>query len=151
MRMQIARHVAFDTKQLSWIVPKGLASAEPKQIGGRRSNSPVSIRLSKQERQLVMEKAKQSGCSVNAYIKTSMLGTTHKAKLDPELKNVLLALNRELTAQGRNLNQIAKHLNAGSITHSTAMDALGPLSIALRDTHRLVRKALSGNREDFAL
>ncbi|MFY9287902.1 MAG: hypothetical protein WAO98_05315 [Alphaproteobacteria bacterium] len=75
----------------------------------RKRRNPVKVRLNEQERACVMLKAKHADMSVNAFIKCMILG----ADYDPNLREVFFMLNRELTAQGRNLNQIAKQLNSG--------------------------------------
>jgi hypothetical protein len=75
----------------------------------RASSHPLSIRLNKSQHELVRQKAKQAEMSVSAFVKCLILGLDY----DPHMQKLFLALNRELTAQGRNLNQIAKHLNNG--------------------------------------
>lgn len=135
-----------------WVSPKGLASAEPKQdknggdqkggAGRTGRSNPLTVRLSKSEREIIRAKADKAGCSVNAYVKTVVLGSAYKPAMDPELRRTLLDLNRELTAQGRNLNQIAKQLNSGQATAPEAEMMIDVLSRSLLRTHQCVRKAL---------
>ncbi|MDR3560896.1 MAG: hypothetical protein P4N59_05585 [Negativicutes bacterium] len=111
------------------VPPKTCAPAKP----GRRRPHPIRVRLSAIELRTVRENAKEVGCTLNAYVKASAL---KRLPMGPELQDMLFLLNRELTAQGRNLNQIAKHLNSGqaNISQGTAMlEAIrAPLIIALK-------------------
>lgn len=63
--------------------------------------------------------------------------------MNPELTRALLGLNRELTAQGNNLNQIAKHLNIGMVLPGQG-DMLNALAASIMATLRCVRETLAG-------
>jgi len=76
--------------------------------------------------------------SVNRFIKYATLG----AEYDPWLQKALLALNRELTAQGNNLNQIAKHHNSVPTTPSQTEAMLDVIGRSMLRTHKAVREAL---------
>ncbi|MFY9286909.1 MAG: hypothetical protein WAO98_00235 [Alphaproteobacteria bacterium] len=82
--------------------------------------------------------------AINEYIRATALAADYKPKTDPALQNALRMLNRELTAQGRNLNQIAKHLNSGaSLVESVAM--LETVRMPLIHALRAVKCALANN------
>lgn len=81
----------------------------------------ISIRLSPDDRQLLCERATARGMPSATYV--AVLVRSHLRKLTPLPLEELAALKRsiaELSAVGRNLNQIARTLNAGGRT-----DALG--------------------------
>lgn len=69
-------------------------------------------------------RSEMAGISVNRFVLASTLGSKYRPPADPELLKALFALNRELTAQGNNLNQIARQLNAGLIGMTTAVVSL---------------------------
>jgi hypothetical protein len=102
----------------------------------KRKRTILSVEFTEQQRCDIRDKARKANLSVNAYIKVSTLGSRYKPPIDPALHEALFALNRELTAQGRNLNQIAKHLNGGTATPRQGVALLeairGPLVQALR-------------------
>lgn len=104
-------------------------------------------RFSQTERELVEAKAKAAGLSVNELIRATTLGADYRPPLNPELVRALLALNRELTAQGNNLNQIAKHLNGGRATEAEAETMLGIIARSMLKTHKAIRTALAKGRE----
>ena len=54
-------------------------------------------------------------------------------------------LNRELTAQGRNLNQIAKYVNSGTATPSQSIGMLDAIRVPLGRALYAVRNALTPN------
>ena len=104
--------------------------------------SPLTVRLSERQRQLIRGKAKAAGMSVNGFVLASALGSDYRPPMNPELTRVLLALNRELTAQGNNLNQIARQLNAGIVLPGQE-SILGALAQSIQQTLRGVRAALA--------
>lgn len=75
------------------------------------ANKRVAIRLNEKELTKLEESAKVYGLSVGKFLK--------KTALDVRLRKPVFTHEesqkaiRELSAQGRNLNQIAKHLNEG--------------------------------------
>jgi hypothetical protein len=102
---------------------------------------PLGVRFSQTEIEIVRGKAKTAGCSTNSYIRAAALGSSYRPPLDPGLKRALLLLTRELTAQGNNVNQIARHLNAGIIPSGQGA-VLSALAASLEETLRRVREAL---------
>lgn len=97
--------------------------------------------MSEQQKKIIRAKAAVAGISVNRFILASALGSDYHPPADPELTRALLRLNRELTAQGNNLNQIARCLNAGQAlpVYSAMLEALAS---SLRRIHGDIRRAL---------
>jgi hypothetical protein len=115
--------------------------APPKSCGlkpKRRRASPVKVRLNESENEQVREEARRAEMSVNAFIKCAILGNRY----DPKMRIQLLSLNRELTAHGRNLNQIAKHLNGGTLAPSQGVAMLDTIRVPLVRALNAVKKAL---------
>jgi len=104
------------------VVPQ---AARPKSGGlkpRRKQASPINVRLNESEKEVVQKKARQAEMSVHAFMRYQILGPDY----DPHLRKLFLSLNRELTAQGRNFNQIAKHMNngGGSVEATGMLDAI---------------------------
>ena len=78
--------------------------------------------------------------SVNAFIKNAILEKNY----DPHVRILLLRVNRELTAQGRNLNQIAKQLNGGTATPAQGIAMLEAMRVPWRQALHAVGNALTG-------
>ena len=89
-------------------------TGEARAIRPRRP-SPLTVRLSEDQRRILKGKAAAAGTSVNRFVLASSLGSDYRPRTDPELARSLLRLCRELNAQGNNLNQIARQLNAGVV------------------------------------
>ena len=100
-------------------------------------------RFSKQEKDSVEAKADAAGLSINEYIRATSMGEGYKPPTNPELTKAILKLNRELTAQGNNLNQIAHHLNSGQSLPAEGSSLLAIISRSMLQTHKAVRDALS--------
>jgi len=109
---------------------------------GSRATS-IGVRLSSQERQLVIGRANNSGLKLSAYARSALLGADYVAKHDPVRRKLLQDLSRELGRQGNNLNQIAKQLNSGFITQDDAYALLNDLGGGLVAAHNAVRLAMS--------
>jgi hypothetical protein len=104
--------------------------------------NPLSVRFSAVELEIVKAKARMVGSSTNGYVRAAALGSSYCPPRDPELKRILLGLARELTAQGNNLNQVARRLNAGTAPamHGAMLEAL---TASLQDILQRVREALA--------
>lgn len=129
------------------VLPKSceLRSKSPneKQFKSKRP-PPKGVRYaSYEEIRLVETKAATAGLSPNAFIRAVTLGSDYRPPSDPELTRALLTLNRELTAQGNNLNQIARQLNGHVITEAQGHSMLDILGHSIVRTHKAVRKALA--------
>jgi hypothetical protein len=104
----------------------------------------IGIRLSFQERQLVLGRAINSGLlTLSAYARAALLGADYVAKHDPVRRKLLQDLSRELGHQGNNLNQIAKQLNSGFVRQDDAYALLNDLGASLVAAHNAVRLALT--------
>lgn len=115
---------------------------KPESVGGKKSEVR-SIRFQAGELVIVEAKAVMAGVSINSYIRAAALGSDYEQPMHPELRKALLATNRELTAHGNNLNQIAKHLNMGQITPDRAVSMLDAIRHPLVRTLMAVKKALA--------
>jgi len=109
--------------------------------------TPLGVRFRAAEIEIVRAKAKAAGCSTNRYIRASVLGSQYRAPMNPELTRALLGLNRELTAQGNNLNQIARQLNSRQIAPDHGASMLETVGRSLLRTYRDIREVLSHGKE----
>ena len=100
-------------------------------------------RFSEAEYLIALQKATASDFSINELIRVSVLGQTYVSPVDPELRKQLVIANRELSRQGNNLNQIAKHLNARSATAEQGESMLLILGRSLLSAHKVVRQTLA--------
>ena len=107
----------------------------------------IGIRLSSQERQLVIGRAINSGLKLSVYARAALLGADYVAKHDPVRRKLLQDLSRELGHQGNNLNQIAKQLNSGFVTQDDAYALLNDLGGSLVAAHNAVRLAMTDGKE----
>jgi hypothetical protein len=105
----------------------------------------LSIRLAPDDRLLLSERATARGVPSATYV--AVLVRSHLRKLTPLPVAELGALKRsiaELGAVGRNLNQIARALNAGgrsSVPGRQDLEAMLKIAVALRDHIRALVKA----------
>lgn len=125
------------------VIPKGVI---PKSCGLKPKNKrrpPVPVRYSESQLEILETKARKAGLCRSEYIRTTSLGEDYKPLANPDLTHALLLLNRELTRQGNNLNQIAKHHNSHTITQAQGESMLDILGRSMLRTHKAVRKALA--------
>ena len=109
----------------------------------RKRPSPRGVRYASYDEIRVVEgKARDAGMSTNSFIRAVTLGSSYKPPRDPELVHALLGLNRELTAQGNNLNQIARHVNTGKTSQNDPESMLDVVGRSILRTHHAVRRAL---------
>jgi predicted HicB family RNase H-like nuclease len=116
--------------------------ALPKSCGlkpKKRRTGPLNIRINESEKRTLDFRAKQAELTLHAFVKCVLLGSGY----DYKLRTQLLMLNRELTVQGRNLNQIAKHVNSGTATPSQSVDMLDAIRVPLGRALYAVRNALT--------
>jgi hypothetical protein len=105
----------------------------------------LSIRLLPNDRLLLRERASSRGMPSATYV--AVLVRSHLRRLTPLPAAELDALKRaiaELGAVGRNLNQIARALNAGGRADSPGrgdLAAMLKIAVALRDHMRALLKA----------
>lgn len=103
----------------------------------------IGIRLSFQERQMVIGRASKCGLKLSGYARSALLGADYVAKHDPVRRKLLQGLSTELGRQGNNLNQIARQLNGGFVTQDDAYALLNDLGNSLVSAHEAVRFALN--------
>lgn len=84
--------------------------ARPKLDPTERKTEQINLRLSPVELSTLARKADAAGTTVTAFTRSAALGKTVKA---PPQSSVDFETRQELRRIGVNLNQIAKHLNAG--------------------------------------
>ena len=109
--------------------------------------APLSVRLSEKDRAIIAQKAFNIGYSVNAYVRAAALGSDYKPPIGREMEMGLLAVKYELTAQGRNLNQIAHRLNSDIHSEAETNSMLGVIVRSLLKAHDAVGAALTWGRE----
>ena len=112
----------------------------------KKRPAPLPIRATEAQKALIKAKAQAAGVSVSRYVLIAALGSDYvqpEPPRDPALVTELFKLNRELTRQGTNLNQIAKKVNEGSVSAAEADGMLGIIARPLLQTLADVRKALS--------
>lgn len=103
----------------------------------------ISTRFASDEREFLVRQAETSCLTVSEYIRASALGPGYAATIDPMKRQLLQDAIRELNRQGNNLNQIARHLNAGNLTTDQAERELSRLEQSLIAAQRAVRAALT--------
>lgn len=141
----------------SWVTPRGgvtnsgglkpevKRTAQKKNIH-KRAN-PLTVRLSEKDRAIIAQKAFNIGYSVNAYVRAAALGSDYKPPISRDMVIALLAVKRELTAQGRNLNQIAHQHNSNIHTEAETNSVLGVIARSLLKAHEAVGAALTWGRK----
>lgn len=120
------------------VIPKS-CGLKPKRI----RPAPIPVRYSKAQLEIVDKKAKQAGLYRSEYIRAQSLGEDYRLSQYRDLAHVLLMLNRELTAQGNNLNQITRQLNGNAIALPESESMLDVLGRSMLRTHKAVRNALA--------
>lgn len=105
---------------------------------------PIFVRLMTEDRLLLGARAEAQGLRPATFV--SVLLRAHLRSLTPLPKDELLALKQsisELASIGRNINQIAKALNAGKAPESVRLEFRTMLKIceALRDHTKALLKA----------
>jgi hypothetical protein len=113
----------------------------------KRPASPVTIRFSEQQKEILEAKAKNAGISVSELIRTAVLGSDYSPPLDPVLAQELLAVRRELAAHGNNLNQMARQINSGRLPSAEGNTMLDRLGRALLRAYDAVHMTLARGRE----
>ena len=103
----------------------------------------LGVRLSENEHEIVVRHAQNAGLTVSEYVRVSALGPTYASSIDPVKRQLLQDISRELGRQGNNLNQIAKHLNAGTTSSTEGDSMLGMIARSLLSAHMKVARALA--------
>jgi Bacterial mobilisation protein (MobC) len=117
-----------------------------REAGGARGNGkPILVRLRGEDRLLLDARAEARGMRSATYV--SVLIRSHLRQLAPLPKDELLALKRsiaELSAIGRNINQIARAVNEGGRAPGSVREefqAMLKICGALRDNTKSLLKA----------
>jgi len=120
-------------------------SVQPKSGGLKPERKSIThgVRFQPGELEIVRQKAAQISSTINSYIRASVLGSDYKPPVAPELRKLLLAVLRELNAIGRNVNQIARHLNAGLARPEQGIAMLDAIRVPLIRALYKVRDALT--------
>lgn len=103
----------------------------------------ISVRFSETEREILVRQAEKSCLTVSEYIRASVLGAGYISTIDPVKRQLLQDINRELSRQGNNLNQIAKHLNAGAASPAQGDSMLAMIARSLLSVHMRASRALA--------
>jgi hypothetical protein len=103
----------------------------------------IVIRFTKEEREYVGSQAEKARLPIANYVRLVVL---RLPGLDPERNKLLLKANYELTKQGVNLNQIAKHLNEGAARPDEGDSLLAMITRSLLLAHKSVKAALTEGR-----
>ncbi len=128
----------------------GMSTAQRKPKKQKKSTkrpAPLSVRLSEKDRDIIAQKAFNIGYSVNAYVRAAALGSAYKPPIGRDMVMALLAVKYELTAQGRNLNQIAHSLNSDLHSETETDSMLGVIARSLLKAHEAVSAALACGKE----
>ena len=137
----VAPHVAHSVAHV--VAPHSAGSFPEPQC---KKSYTHGLRLREGELDIIRGKAQELNMSVNAYIRASVLGAGYVSAIDPAKRQLLINIQSELNKQGSNLNQIAKHLNAGILNPYQGKDHLSLLARSLLNAHTSVRQALSEGR-----
>jgi len=105
--------------------------------------SHIGIRFALQEREFIVQQAEKTCLTLSEYIRASALGPGYAATIDPMKRQLLQDAIRELNRQGNNLNQIARHMNAGNMEPDQGQRELSRLEQSLIAAQRAVRAALA--------
>ncbi|MDE1902133.1 MAG: plasmid mobilization relaxosome protein MobC [Alphaproteobacteria bacterium] len=103
----------------------------------------IVVRFTKEEKDAIGSRAEKARMPVANYVRLSLL---QQPGLDPERNKLLHKANYELTRQGTNLNQIAKHLNGGTATITEGNFMLAIIARSLLSAHKTVQHALSDGK-----
>ena len=122
--------------------PIGSHNSGELKLNGPRTYRVVT-RFTQDEKESVVIQAQKHRMTVSDYVRLVLL---KQPGLDPERNGLLNKVHFELTKQGTNLNQIAKQLNAGTVTNGQGASMVAMISRSLRMAHQVVLDALSEGR-----
>lgn len=129
------------------VAPNPIAGHSPKlRKKPNRTYQSYGVKLKTEELELIRAKAAAIDMTVNAYIRAAALGEDYIPKPPPWQREVLLKLYMELAAQGRNLNQLARNVNAGHLSAEAALLAVDRQHAIMRKLFDEIGLALAGGR-----
>lgn len=105
----------------------------------------IVVRFTKEEKEYVGIQAEKARMPVSNYVRLTLLKLP---SLDPERNKLLHKSNFELTKQGTNLNQIAKHLNGGTASLDEGNSMLAIIARSLLSAHKSVKQALTEGKDN---
>lgn len=143
VRSPVAHSVLQDSNELK-------LDQKPRQVVPQNhtvKSELLGVRFQAGELSIIRLKAQLAGVPTNTYIRAAALGSDYKSPADAGLIKALQTLSLELTRQGNNLNQIAKHLNGGKASPAEAEGFLGIIVRSHIQTHKAIRAALSAGKE----
>lgn len=135
--------------------PKSYAQVESfvRHQGGRQNSGGlkpgnsrpyrITTRFSEEERNTLVIYAENARLTLSQFVRYSLLKSP---ALDPARNRLLLKANYELTRQGTNLNQIARQLNAGALSHEQAESLLASLAPGMAQAYAALHEALANGR-----
>jgi len=103
----------------------------------------IVVRFTQAEKETIGRQAKEARMPTSAYIRLTLLKLP---SLDPERNQLLHKVNFELTKQGTNLNQIAKHMNVEKTSMEDGNSMLAIIARSLLSAHQSVKKALAADQ-----
>ena len=123
--------------------PAGCQNSGELKLEGSRPYRIV-VRFTKEEKDSIGIQAEKARMPVSNYVRLTLLKLPG---LDPERNRLLHTANFELTKQGTNLNQIARHLNGGTATIDQGNSMLAIIARSLLSAHQRVKEAMSAGRQ----
>ena len=100
----------------------------------------VNVRFTDEEYAILEAKAKAAGLTVPYILKRAVLEKKISPKKPPKVSDeIALSIASELRHIGRNINQVAKHLNSGGNVHMGLLEALEGILKGLRYIWRALK------------
>ncbi|MFY9288173.1 MAG: hypothetical protein WAO98_06690 [Alphaproteobacteria bacterium] len=127
-----------------YVPPPFRDKAKPKQIR-KKTRHQSWVSFSDPEYADVSLRAASAGLTLPVYIKASALGAGYKPHFSPEFQRTVLALNLELTSQGRQLTKIQNTLRAGSALDDRGLLAVEAIRAPLLDVLKTLKSFLLQN------
>ena len=122
--------------------PSGSQNSGELKLDGSRPYRIV-VRFTEDEKNAVGIQAKNARMPVSTFVRLTLL---RQPSLDPERNKLLHKVHYELTKQGTNLNQIAKHLNSDTATIEQSNSMLAIIARPLLAAYQAVQRALADGK-----
>ncbi len=119
----------------------------------RKRNNAVYVRFSDEEYRELMEKVKESGLTIQAYIIKAALGAAITTETDRALlldqNRVFWKMEQQLRGIGTNVNQMSRHANTyGQLPHVHELTRIGDEVSCIRrevdEAWQSTRRLISG-------
>jgi len=119
-------------------------SGSRKKREGKKRAWPLHVRYgSFEEIELVRTKASEADRSVNSFIRAATLGANYIRPINPELKQELRSVKRQLIGIGTNLNQLVARVNAGTGSIDSTLSYIDTVREPLLEALASLRHVLS--------